>query len=186
VSSLLASARARSSGAAGAPRPQLDVVPVQAREARRVPFVALVVGVLTIGLVGLLVLNTSLQRGAYAVTDLRAQAADLTLRQQNLQVKVAELQSPQRVAEEALAIGMVQGDNPAFLSLTTGKVIGVPRAGRVGNQLDLGSSAATVSSASKASPLWAGTNNNGTTGLERTQGDEPPRRSANPAPRSVR
>ncbi|MBA2715811.1 MAG: hypothetical protein H0U51_01950 [Propionibacteriales bacterium] len=186
MSSLLASARARSSGALGAPRPQLDVVPVRAREARRVPFVALVVGTLTIGLVGLLVLNTSLQRGAYLVTDLRSQAADLTLRQQNLQVKVAELQAPQRVAEEALAIGMVQGDNPAFLSLTTGKVIGVPQAGRVGNQLDLGNAASPVSSASKASPLWAGTNNNGTTGLERAPGDEQSRRGANPAPRSVR
>lgn len=183
MSSLLASAKTRSSGA---PRPQLDVVPVRAREARRVPFVALVVGMLTIGLVGLLVLNTSLQRGAYVVTDLRGQAAALTLQQQHLQVKVAELQAPQRVAEGALEMGMVQGDNPAFLSLTTGKVTGVPQPGQAGDQVDLGSSIPAVSSASKASPLWAGTNNSGTTGLERAQRDEPPRRSASPGPRSVR
>lgn len=193
MSSLLTPTRPRPVGASAVSRrPQLNVVPDGASAARRVPFVALVVGVLTIGLVGLLVLNTSLQRGAYAVTDLRTQAADLTLRQQNLELTVSELQAPQRVAEEALALGMVQGDSPAFLSLTTGKVIGVPQAGQPGNQLYLGSSVSAVSSTSKASPLEAGMKNGGTTGIERVesddraQGHEPAHPGADSAPRSGR
>jgi hypothetical protein len=139
----------------------------------RVPFVALVVGVLVAGLVGLLVLNTSLQRGAYVVTDLRAQAAELGLRQQNLQLTVAELQAPQRVAEEALALGMVSNDSPAFLSLSTGKVIGVPAAGRPGDQVSIGSTASgTESGAGKPLPVVAGTRNSGSTGVERLPSTE--------------
>lgn len=157
------------SRAPSASRPQLSVVPVGTPHARRVPFVALVVGVLAAGLVGLLVLNTSLQRGAYTVTQLRDQVAALSLRQQNLEVKVARLQAPQRVAEEALAIGMVQGDSPAFLSLGTGKVIGVPKAGQPGNQPNLGRSVSAPGYTGKATPLWAGTRSSSTTGVERVR-----------------
>ncbi len=183
MSSFLASGRARplraptaqSLRTSGAPslrtqsasRAQLSVVPVGTPSASRIPFVALVVAVLVAGLIGLLVLNTSLQQGAYTITHLRDQAADLRLRQQNLELAVGRLQAPQRVAEEALAIGMVQGDSPAFLSLTTGEVIGVPTAGQPGNQPVLGGSATTLSSVGKATPLAAGTRNSGSTGVER-------------------
>lgn len=167
MSLFLTQARARSSRAPTAPRPRLTVVPTRASRARRVPFVALVVSLLATGLVGLLVLNTSLQRGAYVVTDLRAEAADLTLRQQNLQTKVADLQAPQRVAEQAQAIGMVRNDNPAFLSLATGKVMGVPKAAQPGNRLYLGRPASTLGPTRKASPVWAGTRNSSTTGIQR-------------------
>ena len=173
MSSFLAQARARSlRGASSLPRPRLAVVPAAAERARGVPFVAFVVGLLVAGLVGLLVLNTSLQRGVYAVTDLRTQAADLTLRQQNLQLKVAELQAPQRVAEEALAIGMVRTNSPAFLSLRTGKVLGVPTPGQPGDQVLLGESVSNVKSSPKATPLWAGTRNSGTTGIEHLPGPD--------------
>ncbi len=64
---------------------------------------------------------------------------------------------------------MVQGDSPAFLSLATGKVIGVPTAGQPGNQPVLGGSAPTSSSVGKATPLVAGTRNSGSTGVERAQ-----------------
>lgn len=150
-----------------APRPRLTVVSAGTAHGRRIPFVALVVAVLAGGLIGLLVLNTSLQRGAYTITHLRDQAADLRLRQQHLELTVAQLQAPQRVAEEALALGMVQGDSPAFLSLATGKVIGVARAGQPGNQPEVGGSVSTPGAAGKETPLWAGTKSTGTTGFER-------------------
>jgi hypothetical protein len=136
------------------------LVPAAAERARGVPFVAFVVGLLIAGLVGLLVLNTSLQRGVYAVTDLRAQAADLTLRQQNLQLK------------EAVAIGMVRTASPAFLSLRTGKVLGVPTPGRRGDQVLLGESVSNVKSSPKATPLWAGTRNSGHTDIQHLPGPD--------------
>lgn len=168
MSSFLAQGKARALRVPTTARSPLTVVPAVEGRSSRVPFVALVVGVLVAGLVGLLVLNTSLQRGAYVVTDLRAQAADLSLRQQNLQLTVAELHAPQRVAEEALALGMVSNDSPAFLSLSTGNVIGVPSAGRRGDQVSLGSSAASTETAGKPLPVVAGTRNSGSTGIERS------------------
>lgn len=122
----------------GLPRPRLTVVPRVVAKAPRVPFVVLVVAVLGAGLVGLLLLNTSLERGAYQVTALRDQAAQATLRQQDLQMQVAALQDPQVLARKALALGMVQDGSPAFLSLRSGRLIGHSVAGVAGNQFDVG------------------------------------------------
>jgi hypothetical protein len=130
VSTFLNTARARTlRPGGGLPRPRLTIVPKVGAHARRIPFALLVVTVLAAGLVGLLLLNTSLQRGAYAVTDLQDQSANLTIQQQNLETEVAALESPQRISERAVRLGMVAGDSPAFLSLKTGQVVGVPHAG---------------------------------------------------------
>jgi hypothetical protein len=130
VSTFLNTARARTLRPGGAlPRPRLTIVPKVAARAPRIPFALLVVTVLAAGLIGLLLLNTALQRGAYTVTDLQDRSDNLTLQQQNLELEVATLESPQRISERAVRIGMVSGDSPAFLSLKTGKVIGVPKAG---------------------------------------------------------
>ncbi len=130
MSTFMNQARARTlRPTAGLPRPRLTIVPKVAVRAPRIPFALLVVTVLAAGLIGLLLLNTALQRGAYAVTALQQTSSDLSLRQQNLQTEVAALEAPQRISQRAIRLGMVAGDSPAFLSLKTGKVIGVPQAG---------------------------------------------------------
>ncbi len=133
----------------GLPRPRLTIVPRPSAGAPRIPFVLLVVGLLAGGLIGLLILNTTMQRGAYTASDLRARSAALAVRQQNLEVQVAALQQPQRVAQAALRLGMVRNDNPAFLSLATGKIVGSPKAGdaadRPAMELPTGIGAATRS-----------------------------------------
>lgn len=135
MSTFLNTARARTlRPGGGLPRPRLTIVPKVAVRAPRIPFALMVVTVLAAGLIGLLVLNTSLQRGAYAVTDLQDRSANLTLQQQNLETEVAALEAPQRISERAVRLGMVAGDSPAFLSLKTGEVVGVPRAGVRGKQ----------------------------------------------------
>ena len=92
--------------------------------APRVPFAALVLTVLGLGLVGLLVLNTSLQQGAFYARGLEAKAEALTETREALSMQVAQLREPQRVAARAAAMGMVQGESPAFLRLSDGKVLG--------------------------------------------------------------
>ena len=92
--------------------------------APRVPFAALVLTVLALGLVGLLVLNTSLQQGAFYARDLEARAQVLAQEREALQLRVAELREPQRLAERAAAMGMVPNPSPAFLRLSDGKVLG--------------------------------------------------------------
>jgi hypothetical protein len=105
-------------------RPRLTIVPRLASRAPRVPFVALVVVVLTTGLVGLLLLNTGLQRGAYQVSALQTRADGLALREQQLQREVSNLSQPQRIAREAVRMGMVANVSPAFLDLRTRRTLG--------------------------------------------------------------
>ena len=171
--SFLASAKARLSRPAGTPpRPRLTVVPKMSARAPRVPFVALVVLVLTAGLVGLLVLNTSLQQGAYRVTDLRQTSADLSLRRQNLELQVSALESPHRISRQALRLGMVANENPAFLSLSTGRVVGVPVPGARANRPVLGTApdpVASVRAPVKKRAIVAGQLNTGTTDVQTVQ-----------------
>lgn len=138
MSTFLGQARARAlRPVAALPRPRLTIVPRVAARAPRVPFVLLVVTILISGLVGLLLLNTALQRGAFVSTDLRQQSADLTIQQQRLELELADLSASQRVAQEAQKLGMVGNDSPAFLSLATGSVIGKPIAGEAGKKVDI-------------------------------------------------
>lgn len=116
--------RGRSLLPVGLPRPRLTIVPRMASRAPRVPFVILVVLVLGGGLIGLLLLNTALQRGAYEISDLQGRSATLAAQQQTLEIQVAGLRQPHRVAEAALGLGMVRNDSPAFLDLATGRVTG--------------------------------------------------------------
>jgi hypothetical protein len=120
------------------PRPRLTVVPAIGRRTSRLPFVAVVIAVLGLGLVGLLLLNTSMERGAFTVTALRAESSALTLRQQALQLDVAGLQQPQSLAQRAVGLGMVPDPGPAFLDLGSGAVRGHSAAGVAGTQLAVG------------------------------------------------
>ncbi len=138
MSSFLTQARVRAlKPVSSLPRPRLTVVPRLPQRTPRVPFVLLVVTLLAAGLVGLLLLNTALQRGAYVATDLRMDSAALVVREQKLELQVAKLAEPQRVAQEAQRLGMVQNDSPAFLSLSTGRIVGTPVAGEAAKQVDV-------------------------------------------------
>lgn len=128
MSSLLDQSRARSSRPATQPafpsQPRLTVVPRRQRRALRLPFVLVVVLVLGAGLVGLLMLNTSLQQGAFRSAALERKAATLLDRQQDLALAVDALREPQRVSQKARLLGMVANENPVFLRLSDGKVLG--------------------------------------------------------------
>jgi cell division protein FtsB len=167
MSTFLGQARVRTLRPSGPlPRPRLTIVPKVAARAPRIPFALLVVTVLAAGLVGLLLLNTSLQRGAYAVTDLQKTSDALTLQQQNLETQVAALQSPQRISERAVRLGMVANDSPAFLSLKTGRVIGVPMAGKRTHRPVIGvAGAASPRHVAKLVTLFAGEASSQTTGV---------------------
>jgi hypothetical protein len=165
MSTFLSSARVRTlRPTSGLPRPRLTIVPKVAARASRIPFALLVVSVLGGGLVGLLLLNTTLQRGAYEVTALQQTSDALSLRQQNLETEVSALQSPQRIGARAVRLGMVAGDSPAFLSLETGKVIGVPQAGSRAHRPTIALTGTLLDAA-------------GTTSAGRTQADGSPQSS---------
>ena len=110
-------------------RARLTVVPRRRTRAPRMPFVALVSMVLLGGVVGLLLFNTSMQQASFAASALEDQANTLAARQQTLQMDLDRLRNPQRIAQAAVGLGMVQSCNPAFLELGSGKIVGQPSAG---------------------------------------------------------
>ncbi len=112
--------------------PKLRVVYGAPFRPPRMPFVIFVVSLLAAGLVGLLLLNTELQRGTFQVTSLNEQAGQLRDQQEQLERQVRTLESPQNLADRALKMGMVPNPNPVFLRLSDGQVLGVPAEGKSG------------------------------------------------------
>lgn len=106
-------------------RPALELVAPARTDARRGPFAAVVVSLLVAGLLGLLVLNTVLAKGAFSLHTLSQESRDLADREQTLSREVEALRSPQALAGKAAAMGMVPAGPPAFLELPSGKVSGV-------------------------------------------------------------
>lgn len=166
MSTFLAQARSRAlRPMAGLPRPRLTVVARAATRAPRIPFVVLVVTLLVGGLVGLLLLNTALQRGAYTTTALRDQAAALTQRQEQLEVEVDAMAEPQQLARRALRLGMVADGSPGFLQLSSGHIVGDPAAGKRANSVDIsGLGQRTPRESGKVATLTAGAANSLTSG----------------------
>lgn len=112
--------------------PKLRVVYGAPFRPPRMPFVIFVVSLLAAGLVGLLLLNTELQRGTFEVTKLNQQADQLRDQQEQLERQVRTLESPQNLADRSLRMGMVPNPNPVFLRLSDGQVLGVPAEGKAG------------------------------------------------------
>ena len=134
MSTVFSPQKARVTPAAPAKRsePKLRVVYGAPFRPPRMPFVIFVVSLLAAGLVGLLLLNTELQRGTFEVTNLSNQADQLRDQQEGLEKQVRTLESPQNLADRALRMGMVPNPNPVFLRLSDGRVLGVPAEGKAG------------------------------------------------------
>jgi hypothetical protein len=90
----------------------------------RAPFVLLVVALLGGALVSLLLLNTVLAEDAFTLTELEQSNKLLTQQRQALQEQIAREESPERLAQKAKALGMVQPVRPAFIDARTGQVVG--------------------------------------------------------------
>ncbi|TDT95680.1 septum formation initiator [Streptomyces sp. 846.5] len=85
------------------------------RSAGRGPFAALVVLILTGGLIALLLLNTALNQGSFQLTKLQQQTNRLTDERQGLQQQIGAWSAPDALSARARQLGMVPGGNPAFL-----------------------------------------------------------------------
>ena len=118
-------------GTRSAPRSPLAVVPEKQSSQGRA-FVLLLIGVLGAGLVGLLVLNTAMQRAAFALDSLDRQAQALEVRRQVLDLRVDRLRSPQTLGLRATELGMVSMTEPVFLRLSDGEILGSPQAAVAG------------------------------------------------------
>ncbi|MFD7731221.1 cell division protein FtsL [Kitasatospora phosalacinea] len=82
----------------------------------RTPFAVLVVALLSAGLLGLLMLNTALNEGSFTLARLKKQTTEATDQQQTLQQQIAQQSAPDALEQQARALGMVPGGDPAFLN----------------------------------------------------------------------
>lgn len=110
--------------ATGRRRATLALVAPLRADVSRVPFVAVLVSLLVAGLLGLLLLNTALAQGSFAMFTLSSDARALADREQTLLREVEALRSPETLSQKATDLGMVQGGQPAFLRLPDGAILG--------------------------------------------------------------
>ena len=107
--------------------PRLRAVSAPRHTRSRAGLVAACVGVLTLGLVGLLLLDVSLERGTYELRDQNVRAEQLREQEQRLQQEIQDRTAPQNLAVQARKLGMVDaGAAPVFV-LPNGRTIGVPQ-----------------------------------------------------------
>ena len=90
----------------------------------RIPFITVLIAIFGVGMVGLLVVNTSLQNQAFESRALNRQAAQLVYAEAELQSQLNQVRTPEQIATKASALGMRANPYPAFLVVPSGKVIG--------------------------------------------------------------
>jgi hypothetical protein len=93
----------------------------------RAPFLLLMVGLVVVGVLGVLVLNTKINENSFRLNDLRNNQASLDLREQQLARNLADLESPGNLRAAATRLGLVPAGTPAFINLPGGRVVGVPQ-----------------------------------------------------------
>jgi len=103
------------------------VSPLRPERASRGVFALVVTGLLGVGMVLILVINTSLAQGAFTVSELKAEQAVLSQQEQTLSEAVAAAAAPESLEEQARALGMVPTETPVFLDVTSGEVLGKPK-----------------------------------------------------------
>ena len=96
---------------------------------RQLPFMLVLLAVLGIGMVGLLLLNTTVQGQSFQLEDRRQQSARLGYTEAELQHQLDQTSSPQSLAAKARELGMRPNPAPEFLEVPTGRVLGGPNDG---------------------------------------------------------
>lgn len=117
-------------------RARLTVVPQRSlgrTQARRTPFAVLVLAMLVAGVVGLLMFNTHMQQSSFTATALQDRVTTLTAQEQSLNMELDQLRDPQRLAKAAKRLRMVAPSTPAFLDMSTGRILGTPTAATSGD-----------------------------------------------------
>jgi|GEM_PF-1406816 len=110
-------------------RPELvEVTPSKAqRRARpRIAYAIVAVAALGILLLAQLGISMVLSQGAYTLNSLSAEQTNLSRTQQSLSEDLRVLDSPQNLARNAQALGMIANATPVYLDPKTGRVYGTP------------------------------------------------------------
>jgi hypothetical protein len=105
-------------------RPAPD--PGRVRGKPRLAYAIIAVGSVAAIVVAQLLLSIALAQGAYEIDAYQLQQADLAREEQKLAEDLDRLESPQYLAMNAEALGMVPNSDPVYLRLSDGAVLGEP------------------------------------------------------------
>jgi len=116
---------------AAAPRPRLTILSRPRTAGSPLPFTALCTLIVVATLATLLYLNIQMSDTSYEITRLQSQSQSLTQEKQALAETNERLGTPQELERQARELGMVPVSEPAYIDLSTGKVLGesTPTAG---------------------------------------------------------
>jgi hypothetical protein len=106
--------------------PRLRVAPPAPVSAPRAPFVALVLVLVLLGVIGILVLNTRIAENAFKLDALKTKQAGLDRDEERLRSDLANKESPVTLASRAKQLGLVPSRTPAFLVLPDGTKLEMP------------------------------------------------------------
>jgi hypothetical protein len=118
----------------------------------RAGLVVACVALLVLGLVGLLLLDVSLERGAYDLRDQNQRAEQLRELAQKYRSEIVQQEAPQNLEHKARMAGMVPGASAPVFVKPDGRTIGVP-------QRAVAPPSPSVTSAGTAKPPPAGSGN---------------------------
>lgn len=142
-------------------RPNLRLVsPLRPERATRGVFILFLTGLLGVGLIAILVINTALAQGAFQLSELQQEQGAIAEQAAALTQAVDAASTPGALEAKARAVGMRPSENPVFLRLPDGTILGNPKPapGR------LVSGAAALATAALGTPADA-------TALEAVSGD---------------
>lgn len=100
------------------------VAPLRPERASRGFFAVIVAGMLALGLVIMLVINTSVAQTAFTVTELRSQQRELARTEAALTEALATAAAPPVLEAKARALGMVPSGRPVFVTIPEGSIRG--------------------------------------------------------------
>lgn len=108
-------------------RRRLLVAPPLPVNVARAPFVAMLIGVVVLGVVGILVLTTMINANQFRLNDLQTKQAGLNQQEQQLQQNLAQQESPGSLVAAAHKLGLVPAGTLAYIQMPDGSVVGVPQ-----------------------------------------------------------
>lgn len=106
-------------------RPRLVLVSQRRTTAGRLPFIILIGGLLSLGLVSVLLLHMLAAQDAYRANTLQKQLASLTDQEQQVATAVEADSSPSALRARAAALGMRPATVTSFRQLKDGRAIGL-------------------------------------------------------------
>lgn len=110
-----------------APRRRLRVAPPPPVTVARAPFVAMLLGIVVAGVVGILVLNTMINANQFRLNDLQSRQTVLDQKEQQLRQGLAQQESPGSLVAAARKLGLVPAGTLAYIQMPNGTVVGVPQ-----------------------------------------------------------